>query len=73
MSEVPEHWVEPDILLSQDQAVRVMAISVMIRDGELTLTGEHAARAQEVLTSVGEEIALQLEGYPESNNEGESG
>lgn len=47
-----------------------MAISVMIRDGELTLSGEDAVAAEAELLSIGQEIALQIEGYPESN-EGE--
>lgn len=62
--------IEPDILLSQDQAIKIMAISVMIRDGELTLSGELAAAAEGELVSIGQEIALQLEGYPESNEGG---
>ena len=58
---------EPDhIMIGRDEAVKLMAISVMLKDGELCLRGdeqETEALATDAITDLGEEIALQLVGY----------
>lgn len=52
------------ILLSRDQAVKLMAISVMLKDEELSFFGDDAQLASDEMSDIGEEIALQLAGYP---------
>jgi len=52
------------IILGRETAIKIMAISVLLKDGELALVGDDAHLAYAELCDVGEEIALQLEGYP---------
>ena len=49
-----------DFRLSPDQAVQIMAVSVMLRDGELHLTGDESEKAEEAIIDAGQEIALQI-------------
>lgn len=52
-----------DVRISPSQALQIMAISVMLRDGELEIIGndpEHVEKAVEALTDTGQEIALQI-------------
>lgn len=51
------------VMLSRSQALQIMAISIMLKDGELEISGEDAATALEALADAGEEIALQIGGY----------
>ena len=53
------------IFLSRAQAIQIMAISILLKDDELGLFGEDSADALAALSDVGEEIALQIAGYPE--------
>lgn len=52
------------VMLSREQAVKLMAISVMLKDEELAFFGEDAAKALDEMSDIGEELALQLVGYP---------
>lgn len=47
--------------LSPDQALQLMAISVMLKDGELSLQGDDAELAYNAICDCGEEIALQVD------------
>lgn len=53
------------VMLSRDQAVKIMAVAALLKDGDLSLAGEDAMPAHDGLCDIGEEIALQLAGYPE--------
>jgi hypothetical protein len=55
---------EADISLPRGQALRIMAISVMMKDGDLELVGDDARMAMEAMSDAGEEIALQVGGVP---------
>lgn len=52
------------VMLSREQALQIMAISVMLKDDEIGLFGEDAHEAEKALCDIGEEIALQIAGYP---------
>lgn len=57
---MPEQYV-----LSPAQGVQLMALSEMLRDGELAFRGDDSSdetRAYELLIDVGQEIALQIGG-----------
>lgn len=45
--------------LSPAQTVQLMALGVLVRDGDITLSGEDAEKAAELLIDVSQEIALQ--------------
>lgn len=45
--------------LSPAQAVQLMALGVLVRDGDISLSGEDAEKAAELLIDVSQEIALQ--------------
>lgn len=50
-------------LLSPDQAIQIMAVSVLLKDGDLTLRGKDQdliEKALSVIECVGEELALQF-------------
>lgn len=46
--------------LSPAQGLQILAISELLRSGELTLSGDDAEKAQEALTDAAQEIALQI-------------
>lgn len=48
----------PQAILSPSQMVQLMAISVMLRDGDLDIVGEDAELARDALVDAGQEIAL---------------
>lgn len=55
--------------LSPSQSLQLMALGVMLRDGDLSLRGddeEDAQRARELLIDVSQEIALQMGAEPET-------
>lgn len=57
--------MDKDILLSPSQAAQLMALCMMVRDGDLSFRGheiEDEQSATSLLKDVGEEIALQLGG-----------
>lgn len=45
--------------LSPSQSVQLMALGVLVRDGEISLTGNDADKAEALLIDVSQEIALQ--------------
>lgn len=49
-----------DFRISPAQALQVMAVSVMLKDGELQLSGDESEKAEAALIDVGQEIALQI-------------
>lgn len=57
--------MDRDVLLSPSQATRLMAVCVMLKDGDLAFRGDESEeedQATSVLKDIGEEIALQLGG-----------
>lgn len=50
----------PSCVLSPSQSVRLMSLGVLLRDGDLNITGELAQHARELLIDVSQEIALQM-------------
>jgi hypothetical protein len=57
--------MDTDILLNRTQAIQLMALCAMLRDGDLSFRGhgpEDEEAASDVLCDIGEEVALQLGG-----------
>lgn len=52
------------VILSREQAIQIMAISVMLKDDEMAFRGDEDHNAEKALCDIGEEIALQVAGYP---------
>lgn len=48
-------------ILGPAQLIQLMAVGVMVRDGDLELSGDDAERAAELLIDVSQEIALHSE------------
>lgn len=60
--------------LSPSQSVQLMALGVLIRDGDLALRGDDAedvANGEALLIDVSQEIALQMGAEPEASNGGD--
>ena len=57
--------LKDDILISPDQAFRLMALSMMLREGDLSFRGyekENETQARALIVDIGQEIALQMGG-----------
>lgn len=51
---------EVDFSLSPNQGISLIALSNMILEGEIWLSGDHANDARKLLLDVGQECALQV-------------
>lgn len=54
--------------LSPSQSVQLLALGVMLRDGELSFKGDDENRAADLLIDVSQEIALQLNFEPDETD-----
>jgi hypothetical protein len=61
--------MERNAKLSPSQALQIMAIGVMLKDGELELAGADAQKAKEAIIDASQEIALQI-GAPAEPEDG---
>jgi len=54
-----------DFLLNRSQAISLVCVAALIKEGVITFAGEYSELATIALAEAGEELALQIGGMPQ--------